>query len=122
MSIRLRRGVKANYNPSKMEVGEMAVCTDTNEVYFMGSNSTKLANAILIISKSSISTLPYTITASDDPDAAYITSDMVVTHWELTNRNAMISDWSVTPGNGTVTINGSISGSTNIVIHLTNSR
>lgn len=122
MSIRMRRGVEANYDPTKMESGELAVCLDTNKVYFMGSNSTKLANAILPVTKSAVSSLPVTITTSDDPKAAYITDDMLLVGFDLSNQSAMVGDWSYTTGNGYVTISGSISGSTSITVRLTNSR
>ena len=122
MSIRMRRGVEANYDPTKMESGELAVCLDTNKVYFMGSNSTKLANAVLNISKSSVSSLPVTITTSDDADVAYITNDMVLVGYELSNPSAMTGDWTWTTGNGSVTLSGSISGSTNVTLRFTNSR
>lgn len=122
MSIRMRRGVEANYDPTKMESGELAVCLDTNKVYFMGSNSTKLANAILPITKSAVSSLPVTITTSDDPKVAYVTDDMLLVGFDLSNPSAMTGDWTWTTGNGSVTLSGSISGSTNVTLRFTNSR
>jgi hypothetical protein len=70
----------------------------------------------LIVSISSVSSLPVTANNSD------IESDMVVINSELSDPSAQISDWTVTTASGSLTISGSISGTTNIKLYLTKSR
>jgi hypothetical protein len=67
---------------------------------------------MLKVSKSSVSSLPTTITHSA------ITSDMEVVHTVLSNPSAQTGDWTVTTSNGSLTIAGSISGTTNITLYL----
>ena len=51
-----------------------------------------------------------------------ITSDMVVINSVLSNPSAQTGDWTVTTGTGTLTVAGSISGTTNITLYLAKSR
>lgn len=67
---------------------------------------------MLKVSKSSVSSLSTTITHSA------ITSDMEVVHTVLSNPSAQTGDWTVTTSNGSLTIAGSISGTTNITLYL----
>lgn len=66
----------------------------------------------LVIVSSSFGTLPQTISNSK------ITSDHVVVNYVLSNINAQISDWTITTSNGSLTISGSISGSTTLTLYL----
>lgn len=61
---------------------------------------------------SSVSSLPTTV------NKAAITSSMVVTECVLSNPLAQTSDWTITTANGSVTVSGSISGTTNITLTL----
>jgi hypothetical protein len=70
----------------------------------------------LIVSISSVSSLPVTANNSD------IESDMVVINSELSDPSAQISNWTVTTASGSLTVSGSISGTTNIKLYLTKSR
>jgi hypothetical protein len=70
----------------------------------------------LIVSISSVSSLPVTANNSD------IESDMVVINSELSDPSAQISDWTVTTASGSLTVSGTISGTTNIKLYLTKSR
>ena len=63
-----------------------------------------------------ISSLPYTMTYSN------ITSDMVVVKAELGTPSAQIGDWTVETSDGSLTIDGSISGSTSLKLYLMKSR
>ena len=67
---------------------------------------------VLKVSKSSVSSLPTIITNSA------ITSDMEVINCVLSNPSAQTGDWTVTTSNGSLTISGSISGTTNITLYL----
>ena len=67
---------------------------------------------VLKVSKSSVSSLLTIITNSA------ITSDMECIHCVLSNPSAQTGDWTVTTSNGSLTISGSISGTTNITLYL----
>lgn len=70
----------------------------------------------LVVSVPSFSSLPQTISN------ASVTSDMVVVNSVLSSPTAQTSDWTVTTSNGSLTISGSISGSTTATLYLTRSR
>ena len=70
----------------------------------------------LVVTKSSISSLPTTISNAN------ITSDMVVVNSVLSNPATQLSDWSWTTANGSITISGTISGTTNVTLYLMKSR
>lgn len=72
----------------------------------------------LAVSKSSVSALPTTISA------AGISADMICKPGDclLSNPAAQTGDWTVTTAAGSVTISGSISGTTNITLWLTTPR
>lgn len=70
----------------------------------------------LVVTQSSISSLPTTISNVN------ITSDMVVVNSVLSNPAAQLSDWSWTTANGSITLSGTISGTTNITLYLMKSR
>lgn len=84
------------------------------ETTTLGTAATKLET--LIVSISSVSSLPVTVNNSD------IESDMVVINSELSDPSAQISDWTVTTASGSLTVSGTISGTTNIKLYLTKSR
>ena len=69
----------------------------------------------LQISSSSVSALPLTV------NAAEITADMVCKPGDcyLSNPAAQTGDWTVTTAAGSVTLSGTISGTTDIVLYLT---
>jgi len=71
---------------------------------------------VLIINVSSFSSLPQTVSNSN------IESDMVVVNSVLGNPSAQTADWTVTTSNGSLTISGSISGSTTATLYLMKSR
>ena len=64
------------------------------------------------VSKSSVSSLPTSISNSD------ITADMECVKAVLSNPAAQRSEWTVTTAAGSVTISGTISGTTNITLYL----
>ena len=81
-----------------------------------GSATYKIdANAltgVLEVSASSVSSLPQTISNSK------ITAGMKVVHSVLSNPSAQTGDWTVTTSAGSVSIAGSISGTTDITLYL----
>ena len=67
---------------------------------------------VLIVNCGTITSLPTTIYRSD------IKSDMYVEAFEFGNGSAKKSAWTVKTTNGSLTISGSMSGSTTLVLHL----
>ena len=84
-----------------------------NEVFDMAVD-----NRDLEVTKSAVSSLPTTITAAE------ITSDMIVKQGDisLSNNSAMVGEWTITTTSGSVTISGSISGTTDITLYLSTPR
>lgn len=81
---------------------------------YMGTQKIEDAFRPLPLSKSSVSSLPTTITDSR------ITSTMICRPGgiRLSNPGAQRSDWTITTANGSVTISGTINGTTNIYLWL----
>lgn len=69
-------------------------------------------NNCLVITMAAFSSLPQTVTDSR------ITSDMVVVNSVLGTPSAQTGDWTVSTANGSLTISGSISGSTTLTLYL----
>lgn len=68
------------------------------------------------VSETSVSSLPITISNAE------ITSTMEVVNSVLSNSSAQVGNWTVTTSNGSLTVSGSISGSTNITLYLSETR
>lgn len=83
---------------------------DTN----IAGNLTVYGEPVMLrkVSKSSVSSLPTTISSSA------ITEHMECIHSVLSNPSAQTGDWTVSTSNGSLTITGSISGTTNITLYL----
>lgn len=71
---------------------------------------------VLVLTASSVTELPRTI------NNANITADMVVVNSYLSNPAAQTGEWTVTPSAGSLSITGSMSGTTNITLYLAHSR
>lgn len=71
---------------------------------------------VLVLEVASFSSLPQTITNSS------ITSDMVVVNSVLGSPAAQTGDWTITTSDGSLTVSGSISGSTTLTLYLAKSR
>ena len=87
---------------------------DQNKV-LTGAGTWKDTRA-LTVTKSSVSSLPQTVSN------ASITADMVVVESVLSNPSAQTGDWTVTTSAGSLTISGTISGTTDITLYLLESR
>lgn len=70
----------------------------------------------LKIDISSFSSLPKTVNNEN------IKADMIVIEKYLSNPAAVVSDWTITASNGSITITGTISGSTSLTLYLMKSR
>jgi len=70
----------------------------------------------LVINCGTVSSLPKTVTNSNVED------DMVVLQATLGTPAAQLSDWTVSTSNGSLTISGTISGSTTLTLYLMKSR
>ena len=66
----------------------------------------------LVVESTSFSSLPQTISN------AAITSDHVVMNSVLSNPSAQTGDWTITTSSGSLTISGTISGSTTVTLYL----
>lgn len=73
----------------------------------------QLLSPVFKFTASSVSSLPKDIQAP-----GVITADMEVIHSVLSNPSAQTGDWTVTTSAGSLTISGSISGTTNITLYL----
>ena len=86
----------------------------------MGSSSfpkpVHLNEAKVLILSTTVSSLPATISNSS------ITSDMVVLKSDFSDPSAQVSDLTVTTSDGSLTIAGTLSGSTTITLYLLKSR
>lgn len=71
---------------------------------------------VIVVTTASFSSLPQTISNAN------ITDDMVVVNSILGTPSAQTSDWTVTTNEGSLTISGSISGSTTLTLYLSKSR
>lgn len=99
----------------------MKLISNPNAGYLVASNASGQAIMstatvyqlkCLVVTSSSFSSLPQTLSNS------YITSDHVVVNSVLSNPSAQTGDWTVTTNNGSLTISGSISGSTTVTLYL----
>ena len=89
--------------------------TSANTTWSSEKVDTKIsANKCLVITKAAFSSLPQTITDSR------ITSDMVVINSVLGTPSAQTGDWTVETSNGSLTVSGTISGSTTLTLYLIN--
>lgn len=90
--------------------------TEDASVLDINSNMDKIDAAVgrnnLLVTFSSISALPQTISNSK------ITANHVVVNAEFSNPAAQASDWSYTTSAGSITITGTISGTTTVYVHL----
>lgn len=91
---------------------------DQNKV-FCGNGTyidSVLKDRALEITLSSVSSLPQTVSNAN------VESDMVVINSYLSNPAAQTGEWTVTTSNGSLTVSGSISGTTNITLYLMKKR
>ena len=87
--------------------------TDLNGVTYDLRDSTA---GVLVVDIAGFSSLPQTVTNSD------ITSDLVVVNQELGTPSAQTGEWTVTQSTGSLTIPGTISGSTTLKLYLMKER
>lgn len=91
---------------------------DQNKV-FSGAGTyidSVLKDKALEVTLSSVSSLPQTVSNAN------VESDMVVINSYLSNPAAQTGEWSVSTSNGSLTVSGSISGTTNITLYLLKKR
>lgn len=98
--------------------GDWLAIDNGSETRKVEANSLGEELKALVLSVSSFSSLPKTVTNSK------ITSDMVVLKAELGTPSAQTADWTVTTSNGSLQITGTnaISGSTTLKLYLIKSR
>ena len=91
--------------------------TDGTAVFTAYSVANLIDNAggVLTVTVPSFNSLPQTVSNAD------ITSDMVVVNSVLGTPSSQTGDWTVTTSNGSLTIAGTISGSTTLTLYLSKS-
>ena len=94
---------KPSYTASEVGYGSSNVQSALDDLYTL---------KVLVISVASFSSLPQTVTN------ASITADHVCLKAELGTPSAQTGDWTVTTSAGSLTISGSISGSTTATLYL----
>lgn len=101
-------------NTSDIQTLTNQVGTNTSNI---SANTTAIAKCeTLVVSVPSFSALPQTITNANIED------DMVVVNSVLSNPSAQTGDWTVATSSGSLTISGSISGTTTATLYLMKSR
>lgn len=100
--------------PTKVSTLESNVSTLQTDVDALETQAAKLE--VLVIDCGTISSLPNTITNTNIED------DMVVVQSVLGTPTAQTGDWTVTTSAGSLTVSGSISGSTTLTLYLMKSR
>jgi len=100
--------------PTRVSTLETNVGTLQTDVETLGTKTDKLE--ALVIDCGTVSTLPKTVT-----DAS-IEDDMVVLNSEIGTPSAQTGDWTVTTSAGSLTVSGTISGSTTLKLYLMKSR
>ena len=107
-------------NAVETNIGDLADLTTDDKTSLVNAiNETKTQAdkcEVLVLSVASFNSLPRTITN------ASIESDMVVVNSVLGTPSAQTGDWTVTTSNGSLTIAGTISGSTTLTLYLAKSR
>lgn len=86
----------------------------TNEGRIM--DATTFARTVLEVDCGTVSSLPKSVSSTE------ITDDMIVANYTLGTPAAMTGNWTVSTSNGSVTISGSISGSTTLKLYLVRRR
>lgn len=99
-----------------LTVGTNITASDkiTSQIQTLTNNVAKCET--LVVSVASFSALPQTITNANIED------DMVVVNSVLSNPSAQTGDWTITTSSGSLTISGSISGTTTATLYLMKSR
>lgn len=98
------------------ESSEVKVRSDLQELHdqtrdYINSMVTELKRGVLKVS-ASVTSLPKTIYSTK------ITADHIATHMEASTPSAWVGEWTVTTAAGSLTISGTLSGTTDVVILL----
>lgn len=104
---------KVTYTNYSTVIGAENLNDIQDEIISMAS--AKAAKA-LVISVGTVSSLPITVTNSQ------ITEDMKLVASTVGTPSSQTSDWSITTSNGSLTVSGSISGSTTLELILLETR
>jgi len=103
-------------NGGTITVNTNCVASDSITTQIANTNTAVGKCEVLVVDIASFSSLPQT--ASD----ANIESDMVCVNSVLSNPSAQTGDWTVTTSAGSVSVSGTISGSTTLTLYLMKSR
>ena len=116
MAIQMRRGSEADFDGSQLLPGEIAICTDTDTLYYKGATVQKMStandigfHAMKIVTMSGITSLPKTFTAQG------ITADHKLIQEGsayVSPRSSMANKWTLETSTNQVRVLGTFSGST----------
>lgn len=104
------------YSAGAVAADSIAKFKDVYDYY--SANRTKARSACTGVFISNVSSLPVTHTQLVTSGATLITADYWCVSMRLTNPAAQTGDWTVTTGDRTVTVSGTISGTTDIILFL----
>lgn len=110
------RIAQINSNMDTIDAKMGAVGSTPLQTQINNANANIAKMECLVVDCGTISSLPTTITNAN------VENDMVVLHSALGTPSAQLSDWTVTTANGSLTISGTISGSTTLTLYLCKSR
>lgn len=96
-------------------VGDSAKYAKEDHVHPKDTSKANFDTEIIVVNMGTVSSLPKTVSN------AKITADHVVIQAELGTPSAQTGDWTVTTSAGSVTLSGTISGSTTVTLVLGNS-
>ena len=107
---------------AKSDIAANAALSTTNLTSISGGGLNNIR--VLVVNCGTISSLPTTLTSSNVASIAEVTSDMVVLQSTFGTPSAATSNWTVSTGNATLTISGSIASgsSTTLTLYLMKSR
>lgn len=83
-----------------------------NSESLLGAGDIEIVGGVLQVDVPSFSSLPQTVSNAD------VTADHVVVNSVLGTPSAQTGDWTVTTSDGSITVSGSISGSTTLTLIL----
>lgn len=127
MAIQLRRGSASDFDGSKLLEGECAIALDTGAFYYKGDDTVyQMATAqtiglsnLIEVTTPTFSSLPQTFRANGITAQHRLIQDgyafVCNANGDSTN-SSLGSDWKITPGDNTVTISGTFSGSTAVKV------
>lgn len=106
--------IGASLNAIETKIGPVGSTPLQTQINNANANIAKME--CLAVNCGTVSSLPKTVTNAN------VEADMVVLQATIGTPAAQLSDWTVSTSNGSLTISGTISGSTTLTLYLMKSR